>query len=198
VAAPGVCGGRPTFKYTRIDVRHAISLLSGGWTVEAVAQAYKVPVAAVQEALELAAQAPVEERDGPAAASPDSEAELDQKLAELRDDVSNSRVPEARALIRELEARWPESKRVQYWARVLAPPVVVPTTGPDPRSRPRDREHAWLRAHGPEYPGCWLAVFEDRLIAAGPDLGAVLSEARRILGDQTALLHYQPGEPPGA
>jgi uncharacterized protein (DUF433 family) len=57
VAAPGVCGGRPTFKYTRIDVRHAISLLSGGWTVEAIAQAYEFPVVAVQEALELAAQA---------------------------------------------------------------------------------------------------------------------------------------------
>jgi uncharacterized protein (DUF433 family) len=57
VAAPGVCGGRPTFKYTRIDVRHAVSLLSGGWTVEAVAEAYKIPVAAVQEALELAVQA---------------------------------------------------------------------------------------------------------------------------------------------
>jgi uncharacterized protein (DUF433 family) len=57
VAAPGVCGGRPTFKYTRIDVRQAISLLSGGWTLEAVAQAYKQPVAAVQEALQLASDA---------------------------------------------------------------------------------------------------------------------------------------------
>jgi uncharacterized protein (DUF433 family) len=57
VAAPGVCGGRPTFKYTRIDVRHAMSLLSGGWTVEAVARAYEIPVAAVQEALDLAVQA---------------------------------------------------------------------------------------------------------------------------------------------
>jgi len=29
VIAPGVCGGRPTFKYTRIDVRHALNLLAG-------------------------------------------------------------------------------------------------------------------------------------------------------------------------
>ena len=57
VAAPGVCGGRPTFKYTRIDVRHALSLLSGGRTVEEVAQSYRVPVAAIQEALDLAAEA---------------------------------------------------------------------------------------------------------------------------------------------
>ena len=52
--AVGVCGGRPTFKYTRIDVRHAISLLSGGWTLEAVAQAYRQPVAAVRAPLHLA------------------------------------------------------------------------------------------------------------------------------------------------
>ena len=55
--APGVCGGRPTFKYTRIDVRHALSLLSAGRTVERVAQGYDVPVAAVQEALVLAGKA---------------------------------------------------------------------------------------------------------------------------------------------
>jgi hypothetical protein len=80
--------------------------------------------------------------------------ELEQKLAQLRDAVSNSRVPEARAMVKELEARWPESDRVRYWARVLAPPVVVPTKGPDPRSHPRDRERAWLQEHGHEYSGC--------------------------------------------
>jgi uncharacterized protein (DUF433 family) len=57
VSAPGVCGGRPTFKYTRIDVHHALGLLSGGWTVQRVAQAYRLPVAAVQEGLQLAAEA---------------------------------------------------------------------------------------------------------------------------------------------
>src|SRR2546421_2434364 len=57
VAAPGVCGGRPTFKYTRIDVRHAMSLLSGGGTVEAVAQAYEIPGAAGEEARDLAPEA---------------------------------------------------------------------------------------------------------------------------------------------
>lgn len=57
VCAPGVCGGRPTFKYRRIGVQNAIELLSGGWTVERVAQEYDLPAAAVQEALALALQA---------------------------------------------------------------------------------------------------------------------------------------------
>jgi len=57
VAAPGICGGRPTFKYTRIDVRHALSLLAEGHTVEQIAKGYKVPVEAIEEALQLASQA---------------------------------------------------------------------------------------------------------------------------------------------
>jgi len=57
VVAPGVCGGRPTFKYTRIDVQHALSLLAAGRTVERVAQSYQIPVAAVREAVALAAKA---------------------------------------------------------------------------------------------------------------------------------------------
>ena len=57
VVAPGVCGGRPTFKYTRIDVRHALGLLAAGRSVERVAYGYQIPVKAVQEALALAARA---------------------------------------------------------------------------------------------------------------------------------------------
>jgi uncharacterized protein (DUF433 family) len=57
VVAPGVCGGRPTFKYTRIDVHHALGLLAAGRTVEQVGHSYDLPVEAVQEALKLAARA---------------------------------------------------------------------------------------------------------------------------------------------
>jgi len=57
VSAPGICGGRPTFKYTRIDVRHALGLLSAGRSIETVAKGYDVPIEAVQEALKLASQA---------------------------------------------------------------------------------------------------------------------------------------------
>lgn len=57
VIAPGVCGGRPTFKYTRIDVRHALRLVAAGRPIEQVATGYEIPVAAVQEALAMAAKA---------------------------------------------------------------------------------------------------------------------------------------------
>lgn len=57
VVTPGVCGGRPTFKYTWIDVRHAFGLLTTGCTVERIARSYRLPVAAVREALALASRA---------------------------------------------------------------------------------------------------------------------------------------------
>ena len=57
VSAPGVCSGRPTFKYTRIDVRHALGLLSAGRSIETVANDFGVPIPAVREAVKLASKA---------------------------------------------------------------------------------------------------------------------------------------------
>jgi hypothetical protein len=131
-------------------------------------------------------QKPTSENDGD---------ELLRRLAQLRDDVSSGRVEEARAAVQNLEARWPESERVQYWSRVLAPPAARTLPRPDPRSRPLDRERAWLREHAREYPGCWLAVYEDRLIAADPDLEVVLAAASQTPEGEHALLYQQPARP---
>ena len=57
VAAPGVCGGRPTFKYTRIRVEVVLDLLAAGWRIEQVAHKYRashLSEAAVKEAIQLA------------------------------------------------------------------------------------------------------------------------------------------------
>jgi uncharacterized protein (DUF433 family) len=60
VAAPGICGGRPTFKYTRLEVRMILALLAAGETIEQAVQAYsesKITPEAVKEAIQLAKQA---------------------------------------------------------------------------------------------------------------------------------------------
>lgn len=54
VAARGVCGGRPTIKYHRLDARHIIGFLKRGDTPKQIARNYPIPVAAVHEAVELA------------------------------------------------------------------------------------------------------------------------------------------------
>ena len=54
VAAPGICGGRPTIKYHRLDARYVIGYLRLGKTREWIAENYKIPLAAVDETVDLA------------------------------------------------------------------------------------------------------------------------------------------------
>lgn len=67
VVAPGICGGRPTFKYTRLEVSLILSLLASGETIEQIVQSYslsQLTPEAVKEAIHLAGQALVQsERD---------------------------------------------------------------------------------------------------------------------------------------
>jgi uncharacterized protein (DUF433 family) len=63
VSAPGVCGGRPTFKYTRLEVSTILALIASGETIEQVVQAYalsQLTPEAVREAIRLADQALVQ------------------------------------------------------------------------------------------------------------------------------------------
>lgn len=130
---------------------------------------------------------------GIAAADPtpsDLPAELVAGLKRMGEMLGNGDVEGARAWVKELEMRWPESERVRHYARVLAPPTVrtVPRRG----GRGFAKEHAWLKAHAREYPGCWIAVLEDQLIAADPDLRRVLAAARGTSDPMHTLIHFQP------
>jgi len=67
VAAPGICGGRPTFKYTRLEVRVILALLAAGETIDQVVQAYsesKLSPEAVKEAIQVAKQALLQSVNG--------------------------------------------------------------------------------------------------------------------------------------
>ena len=57
VAAPGICGGRPTFKYTRIEVEVVLDLLAAGEPLERLVENFqgRVPREAIAETLRLAA-----------------------------------------------------------------------------------------------------------------------------------------------
>jgi len=57
VIAPGICGGRPTFKGTRVEVQTVLDALRSGQSMAKILAGYPaVSQAAVQEAIELAAQ----------------------------------------------------------------------------------------------------------------------------------------------
>src|SRR5262245_38200971 len=102
-----------------------------------------------------------------------------QRLIQL---IEENQVDEAWDLAARLAVRWPESGAIQHLAAVLQPPRVIARGGPTGRSL--EAEYAWLRAHGHEYPGCWLAVYGDGLIASGRDRAQVIAEAHAALGDQ--------------
>ena len=57
VRAPGVCGGRPTFKYTRIEITGTLDRLAAGESIEDIVAGYggRVPRQAVIEAVHLIA-----------------------------------------------------------------------------------------------------------------------------------------------
>ena len=59
VCAPGICRGRPTFKYTRIEPASALDLLGAGYSIDYVVESFqgRVPRDAVMEAIDLAAKA---------------------------------------------------------------------------------------------------------------------------------------------
>ncbi|HZO91946.1 MAG TPA: DUF433 domain-containing protein [Chthonomonadaceae bacterium] len=58
VRVVGVCGGRPTFKYTRIEVAGALNRLAAGESIENIVAGYggRVPREAVLEAIDIAAR----------------------------------------------------------------------------------------------------------------------------------------------
>jgi uncharacterized protein (DUF433 family) len=69
VSAPGVCRGRPTFKYTRIEVAGVLAWLSAGHSLRKLLAGYKGRVSreAIEEAAVLAGKALVRQVSGQAA-----------------------------------------------------------------------------------------------------------------------------------
>ncbi len=55
VRALGVCGGRPTFKYTRIEIAGALDRVAAGETIDEIVRGYRgrVSRAALIEAIQL-------------------------------------------------------------------------------------------------------------------------------------------------
>jgi len=57
VVAPGVCGGRPTFKYTRLEVSVILSMVGQGTSIQEILRQYaksRINEAAIKEAIHLA------------------------------------------------------------------------------------------------------------------------------------------------
>ncbi len=56
VRAKGICAGKPTFKYTRIEIAGTVSRIASGETIDAIVEGYRGRVSreAILEAVEIA------------------------------------------------------------------------------------------------------------------------------------------------
>jgi uncharacterized protein (DUF433 family) len=56
VRAVGVCDGRPTFKYTRIEIAGTLTRITAGESIDTIVEGYRgrVPREAIEEAVEIA------------------------------------------------------------------------------------------------------------------------------------------------
>ncbi len=121
------------------------------------------------------------------------EAQIEQELTRVRELVESHLVDDARALSRELAAQWPDSPQVQHWARVLEPPKACVRR--DQPAIPRatwEAERQWLRANASKYPGHWLALLGDELIAADPDYEKMREQVRRRKLPEPVVHFFQP------
>lgn len=101
-------------------------------------------------------------------------------------------VEEARALSCRLAETYPEDRSVQKLWHVLAPPRVV---GRSPASgRPISVERAWIKAHGKEYAGSWIAVLGSQLLIASANLADVIIYCKAEPDRAEALIHFEPAQ----
>ncbi len=127
----------------------------------------------------------------PARDLPDQVASEEDAVRVVRALVESSRIKEARLRTDEFLRIWPDSKLLQIGRRILAPDVakVSPSTGP---RRSREKENRWLQDNARNYPGEWLLVFEDRLVASGPDLDEVIRKGQETPEGREGVLWFQP------
>lgn len=94
----------------------------------------------------------------------------------------------ARKLLAEALEKGHPGEDLSYWREVLAPAKMIgPVKEKDPD---RASEFEWLKAHGTEYQGEWVALCEDRLLAHSRDLEEVLSRVKGMNPSRRPLLHY--------
>lgn len=119
-----------------------------------------------------------------------SRTDLQQDLDRLVSMINGNDIEGARDYVKGLVRDWPDSPRVRHWAEVLEPPRVLPKEPASVKAFSSE-EIAWLKAHASEYPGCWIALDESRLIAADPELSVVRKAAKED-GADDPLFHFAP------
>jgi hypothetical protein len=104
----------------------------------------------------------------------------------VRSLIEAERLIEAREMLNAAPTRILTDPLVTRLRSVLAPPVVKRV---ERRDVDRNREYEWLRAHGHQYRGRWVALDGDRMIASAPTLRELQEQLRAMALPNPPLLH---------
>ncbi len=96
-------------------------------------------------------------------------------IRRIRQALAKEHVEEARRLVAQAVQEFPGSEGLQKLHRVLQPPRVI---GALPPGKSRDREREWLKENAKNYPGMWVAICDNHLVAADRDLKKVVEAIR--------------------
>lgn len=112
--------------------------------------------------------------------------ELVSRVAAIRDLIQKEQIAAARMMLDVVPINAFEEPAMKRLRRALTPPSVRRS---DRRDTARTHAYAWLREHGREYLGHWVAVAEDGLIAAAPTLKQLRAQLRALAPAEQPLIH---------
>ena len=104
--------------------------------------------------------------------SPASEAPPFLLIELVKHLLDQQKIRDARRTLEIGSSRYPANRQIASLLRAISPGRVSPTGW---ASSGRERETAWIKRHGHEYRGNWIALDEDRLIAFATTLGELLA-----------------------
>lgn len=112
--------------------------------------------------------------------------EIVSRVAVIRDLIQKEQISAARMMLDVISIGAFEEPAMKRLRRALTPPAVRRS---DLRDTARTHAWAWLRQHGREYQGQWVAVAEHGLIAAAPTLKQLRAQIRALAPAEQPLIH---------
>ena len=136
----------------------------------------------VSAALRLFQEREAKGKNGQPVSNGSSTRTSDDYLGAISQALENDDPVSARRLALEGTQRYPEQTELKKYADVLAPPSgqVTPSS---PQSRAAVKaDHAWVKAHGEEYRGHWIALQSGHLLSSSPSFDEVMAEVGDVRG----------------
>lgn len=104
----------------------------------------------------------------------------------VRDLIERDKIGTARELLSGLPLDYLNDPLVLRLLRTLAPPIAKQSKKQD---IDRQKDYAWLRDHGREYAGQWLALEDGRLVAVAATLHDLRAKVKALCLNHSPLLH---------